>query len=97
MLIKLQASTKKATDAAAQHNKQQKGVIGATSNSTKAFSKMTTGITGGLVPAYATLAANVFALTALFGALSKAASLRLLEEGLLRVGNAAGTNLSLCF
>mgnify|MGYP003635057453 CR=1 FL=1 len=87
-------STKKATGAAAQHNKQQKGVIGATSNSTKAFSKMTTGISGGLVPAYATLAANVFALTALFGALSKAASLRLLEEGLLRVGNAAGTNLS---
>ena len=86
-------STKKATDAAAGHNKQQKGVIGATSNSTKAFSKMTTGITGGLVPAYATLAANVFALTALFGALSKAASLRLLEDGLVRVGNAAGTNL----
>ena len=87
-------STKKATDAASQHNKQQKGVIGATSNGTKAFSKMTTGISGGLVPAYATLAANVFALTALFGALSRAASLRLLEEGLLRVGNAAGTNLS---
>ena len=86
-------STKKATDASAQHNKQQKGVIGATSNSTKAFSKMTTGISGGLVPAYATLAANVFALTALFGALSKAASLRLLEDGLVRVGNAAGTNL----
>jgi len=91
---KAAASTKNATNAAAQHNKQQKGVIGATSNSTKAFSKMTTGITGGLVPAYATLAANVFALTALFGALSRAASLRLLEEGLLRVGNAAGTNLS---
>lgn len=91
---KAAASTKKATNAAAGHNKQQKGVIGATSNSTKAFSKMTTGITGGLVPAYATLAANVFALTALFGALSKAASLRLLEEGLLRVGNAAGTNLA---
>jgi len=86
-------STNKATNASAQYNKQQKGVIGATSNSTKAFSKMTTGISSGLVPAYATLAANVFALTALFGALSKAASLRLLEEGLLRVGNAAGTNL----
>lgn len=90
---KAASSTKKATDAASRHNKQQKGVIGATSNSTKAFSKMTTGITGGLVPAYATLAANVFALTALFGALSKAASLRLLEDGLVRVGNAAGTNL----
>jgi hypothetical protein len=87
-------STNKATNAAAGYNKQAKGVSGATSNSTKAFSKMTTGISGGLVPAYATLAANVFALTALFGALSKAASLRLLEEGLLRVGNAAGTNLS---
>jgi len=90
---KAASSTKKATDAASRHNKQQKGVIGATSNSTKAFSKMTTGISGGLVPAYATLAANVFALTALFGALSKAASLRLLEDGLVRVGNAAGTNL----
>ena len=87
-------STKKATDATAQHNKAQKGVIGATSNSTKAFSKMTTGITGGLVPAYATLAANVFALTALFGALSKAASLRILEDGLIRVGNASGQNLT---
>jgi len=87
-------STNKVTNATSQHNKAQKGVIGATSNSTKAFSKMTTGITGGLVPAYATLAANVFALTALFGALSKAASLRLLEDGLLRVGNAAGQNLA---
>jgi hypothetical protein len=87
-------STNKATNASAQYNKQQKGVIGATSNSTKAFSKMTTGISSGLVPAYATLAANVFALTALFGALSRAASLRLLEEGLVRVGNAAGANLS---
>ena len=84
-----------ATDKAAADNysKKNKGVAQAGMNSTKAFSKMTTGITGGLVPAYATLAANVFALTALFGALSKAASLRILEEGLLRVGNAAGANL----
>ena len=85
--------TKDLTGAADNYSKKNKGVAQAGMNSTKAFSKMTTGITGGLVPAYATLAANVFALTALFGALSKAASLRILEEGLLRVGNAAGANL----
>jgi hypothetical protein len=88
------AATDKVTASTDRYSKKIKGVAGATSNSTKAFSKMTTGITGGLVPAYATLAANVFALTALFGALSRAASLRLLEDGLVRVGNAAGANLS---
>lgn len=87
----------KATDGAGkkgdQFQKQYKGVAGATSNSTKAFSKMTTGITSGLVPAYAVLAANIFALTAAFGALQRAAAFQQLEEGLVRVGNAAGANL----
>jgi hypothetical protein len=86
-------STKKATSSADNYQKVQKGVGQAGLSSGKAFSKMTTGITSGLVPAYATLAANVFALTALFGALSKAASLRLLEQSLVRVGNTAGQNL----
>jgi hypothetical protein len=90
---KLSKSTDKASKSAAGQTKQNKGVAGATSNSTKAFSKMTTGITGGLVPAYAVLAANVFALTAAFGALQRAFSAELLEQGLIRVGNAAGQNL----
>ena len=45
-------------------NKGAKGVAGATANGTKAFSKMRNEISGGssgLVGAYATLAANIFA------------------------------------
>lgn len=90
---KLAKSQEKAGTGAERHNKQQKGVAGATSNSTKAFSKMTTGITSGLVPAYAVLAANIFALTAAFGALRRASAFEQLEQGLIRVGNAAGANL----
>ena len=92
-LGKVDAAQEKAAKSGAKQTKQNKGVAGATSNSTKAFSKMTTGITGGLVPAYAVLAANVFALTAAFGALRRAAAFEQLEEGLIRVGNAAGSNL----
>ncbi|GAG06306.1 unnamed protein product, partial [marine sediment metagenome] len=51
----------KTTDAMANHAKKAKGVANATTNSTKAFSKMEQGMVGGLVPAYATVAANVFA------------------------------------
>ena len=90
---KLSKSTDKASKSAQEQTKQNKGVAGATSNSTKAFSKMTTGITGGLVPAYAVLAANIFAITAAFGALRRAAGFELLEQGLVRVGSAAGANL----
>ena len=90
---KLGNAQNKAGAGADNYQKQQKGVAGATSNSTKAFSKMTTGISGGLVPAYATLAANVFAITAAFGALQRAAAVGQLEEGLKKVGFAAGQNL----
>ena len=41
-----------------------KGAAQASANSTKNFSKMAQGISGGLVPAYATLAAQVFAVSA---------------------------------
>ena len=86
-------STDKASRSSDNYSKRNKGVAGATSNSTKAFSKMTTGIEGGLVPAYATLAAHVFAVTAAFGVLSRAAAVRQLNEGLLFTGRAAGQNL----
>lgn len=91
---KAAASTNEATGAAENYNKAQKGVAGSTSNSTKAFSKMTGAIgSGGLVGAYAGLAANVFALTAAFGILSRASALEQLEKGLIAVGNAGGQNL----
>ena len=94
-LDKTSKSTDKATRSADKYSKKNKGVAGATSNSTKAFSKMTTGIQGGLVPAYATLAANVFALTAVFGTLSRIDAVSKLEKGLEFVGRASGRNLKL--
>ena len=97
---------KKKTDAAAQstdnlnkkknyYNKQEKGAAGITSNSTKAFAKQaqTIGGGGGLVAAYATLAANIFAITAAFGVLQRAAAVQQLEQGLIFTGRAAGQNL----
>jgi len=92
---KAAAGMDQASKATAGHNKQQKGVAGLTSNSTKGFSKMTTGITGGLVPAYATLAANVFALSAAFGLLSRNDAIAKLNEGLQYTGNSAGKNLGM--
>jgi hypothetical protein len=62
-------------------DRQLKGAAMASSNSTKNFSKMSQGITGGLVPAYATLAANLFALDAAFRFLKGAADFRVLTQG----------------
>ena len=86
-------STDKATKASGNYNKGQKGVAQAGMNGTKAFSKMRNEIGGGgsgLVGAYAGLAANVFALTAAFGALSRASRANQLEEGLIALGQASG-------
>ena len=70
-----------------------KGVAQASANGTKNFSKMAQGIGGKLVPAYATLAANIFAVTAAFGAFRKSAQIEELESNLVRVGNIGGRNL----
>jgi hypothetical protein len=86
-------STDKATKASHNYNKGQKGVAATSSNSTKNFSKMRNAIgggSGGLVGAYAALAANMFALTAAFGALSSASRATQLEEGLVALGKASG-------
>lgn len=88
-------ATQQAATAADNYQKQQKGVAGATANGTKAFSKMTTGIQGGLVPAYAEIAARVFALTAAFNVLARNNAILKLEEGLEFTGRAAGRNLPL--
>lgn len=79
------------------YNTQAKGVIG-TANSTKSFSKLRETIGGGgggLVGAYATLAANVFAVTAAFNALRSAAQVEQITRGLEELGNRTGKNLSL--
>ena len=90
----------KATDDTAKarnrYSRGEKGVAQAGMNSTKSFSKMRDvmgGGSSGLVGAYATLAANVFALTAAFGILQRAAAAQQLAEGLEFTGTVAGRNL----
>jgi len=73
------------------YGRQKQGLV-QTANSTKNFSKLANTIDGGgggtsLVGAYATLAANVFAATAAFNALSRAAEFQQLQQGLELVGN----------
>ena len=92
---KAAAGMDRASKSSDKYSKRNKGVAGATANGTKAFSKMTTGIEGGLVPAYATLAAHVFAVTAAFGLFRRNAAIEQLNEGLIFTGRAAGNNLPL--
>lgn len=91
----LTSSTNNAANARNRYNKAEKGAAGLGANSTKNFSKMnqTLGGSSGLVAAYATLAANAFALTAALGALSRAAAFDQLANGLALVGSQAGLNL----
>jgi len=88
---KLAKTTDGAARAGDNFQKKYKGVGQAGLSNAKSFSKMSSGITGGLVPAYAVLAANVFAVTAAFGALSRAAKVEQLTQGLTVLGTASGT------
>ena len=95
---KLAKSTDKATKASNRYHKGAKGVAGLTNNSTKAFSKQNTAIQGGgsssLVGAYATLAANVFALSAAFNFLKRAADISNLEKSQVSYAQNTGVALS---
>ena len=75
-------------------DRRLKGAAKASSNSTKNFSKMAQGISGGLVPAYATLAANVFALSAAFNFLTQAANYKNLLAAQNAYAASTGTVLS---
>ena len=88
-------ATDKVSKASEGHNRVQKGVAQTGLSSAKSFSKMSSSIQGGLVPAYATLAAHVFAVTAAFGVLSRSQAVKQLNEGLLFTGRAAGENLTI--
>lgn len=72
-----------------------RGVTGGTGRAGKDFSNMAQmgGGTGGLVAAYAMLAANIFALTAAFQALSNAAKVEQLTQGLELMGARSGIAL----
>ena len=90
---KLGKSTDKLNKSQRQAYRINQGTAGNSANTTKNFSKQVGVISGGLVPAYAALAANVFAVTAAFNVLQRAAAVKQLEQGLIAVGAAAGTNL----
>lgn len=71
-----------------------KGAARTSSNSTKNFAKMAQGISGGLVPAYAAFAANIFALSAAFDFLKRAANLENLRKGQEDFASSSGVALS---
>ena len=87
---KLGVGLDKAGVSAQTADRQLKGAAKTSSNSTKNFSKMAQGISGGLVPAYATLAAQIFAVSAAFQFLNEAASYRNLVEGQQQYGAVTG-------
>ena len=88
-------SLNKTTDA---YNRREKGAAQISSNSTKNFSKMAQSVdggggSGGLVRAYALLAANVFALSAAFGILSRSAQIDTLIESMTQLEIVSGKSI----
>ena len=71
---------KKVSKSAGETDRNTKGVAQASSSATKNFSKMSQGM-GGLVGAYATLAAQIFAISAAFNFLKTAGNLDSLQKG----------------
>ena len=78
----------------AESDRRLKSLSQQTSNSSKAFSKQAQTIQGGLVPIYATLAAQVFALSAAFRFLQESVNFRNLVEGQAAYGAATGNMFS---
>ena len=78
------------TDQAHSADRAMKGLSNQSSNATKNFSKMSQGLAGGIVPIYATLAAQIFAVSAAFQFLKGAADYRMLLEGQRAYGVATG-------
>ena len=91
---KLGAQLKETATSAHSADRRLKGAAQASSNSSKNFSKMAQGITGGLVPAYATLAANVFAISAAFNFLKEAADFKNLQASQVAFAATTGSNLA---
>lgn len=86
-------SSNKLSNAKNRYNRLEKGAAQNTANGSKAFAKQAQTIGGGLVPAYAVLAANIFAIGEGFRALSNAARVEQLTAGLGALGEASGLAL----
>lgn len=78
--------------AASADSNTARGVTGQTGAAGRDFAAQARGL-GGLVHVYATFAANIFALSAAFTALSKAANITNMVKGLDQLGASAGKNL----
>ena len=96
---KATVSAKKLNDALSQTGKSAreadrnvKGAAQASSNASKNFSKMSQGM-GGLVGAYASLAASLFAVSAAFNFLKGAGELKSLQAGQVAYASATGVAL----
>ena len=94
----LEKKRKKLTNTTDKYNRREKGAAQISSNSTKNFSKMQHSIdggggSGGLVRAYALLAANVFALSAAFGILSRASQVDTLTESMTQLEIVSGNSI----
>lgn len=87
---KVKKSTDSASKAKSNYNKLEKGTAQLGANTTKSFAKQAQVIGSGLVSSYAVLAANIFAITAGFGALSRAFAAEQLKQGLLELGASSG-------
>ena len=74
----------------AESDRRLKSLSNQTSNTTKAFSKQAQTISGGLVPIYATLAAQVFAVSAAFRFFQEASDFRNLLAGQQAFGAMTG-------
>lgn len=81
-----------ATSGGAGDSNFARGITGQTGAAGRDFAAQAQGL-GGLVHVYATFAANIFAVSAAFTALSKAADFELMTKGLDQIGAASGRNL----
>ena len=86
----LGSSLDKASKSSRTFDRNLKGAAQASANGSKNFSKMAQGMTGGLVPAYAAFAAQIFALTAAFGFLKRAADLENLRKSQVNFAQSSG-------
>jgi len=93
-LQNLNDGIKKTNRGSRQFDRNMKGNSQMSANASKNFSKQAQGMQGILVPAYAEVAARVFALTAAYGALSRAADFAILLRGQELYAQQTGKNLS---
>ena len=89
----LNKSTGRASKGSMEYNRNMKGLSQQSSNASKNFSKQAQGMQGVLVPAYAEIAARVFALTAAFNALSRASNFQILMAGQKEYAKMTGVNM----